>query len=715
MGITETGTRARMPDSTGFAVTHDGLRLYYEIFGSGDKTIVIMPASPISHSRLWKGQIHYLSRYFRVIAYDGRGNGMSDFPDPSTKFPPKFYARDCLAVMDATGTDAAFLVGICADGVFPSFQIAADHRERVLGIFAIAPGVPSLVAPHAVRAAANARFHDVLESNEGWFKQNEHYWRKDYGDFLEFFFGEMFPEPHSTKQIEDAVAYGLDGSVEVMLMDEEEPASSFSREQVEEILGRVRCPVVIVMGDRDNCQPFERGQETARLVKGAKFVPLKGSGHIPNARHPVRINKMISDLAGLPATVIKRNGKGPRAIMVSSPIGLGHAWRDVAIARELRKQVPGLEVEWLAQPPLTTLLAAAGERVHPASAELAPEAKHVDAMQGPEHELHAFDMLRRMDEILLANFHVFQDVVSSEHFDVWIADEGWEIDHFLHENPELKTSPYVWMSDFAGYLPMPSGGDREAFLTADYNAEVLEHIASHPEIRDVSIFIGDPQDVVEKSFGPGLPSIPAWTAEHFQFAGYVLPFDPAELTDKRSLRRGLGYDVDRPLIVAGAGGSAVGVHLLHRIADAFAILKRDLPDAQMLLVSGPRIDPSSFAPVDGMRVVGYLHEGFKTLACCDLAVVQGGLSTTMELVANRRPFIYVPLRNHFEQNFHVANRLRRYGAPPPTDYDEATPERLAAQMRERLGAKVAYEPVASGGAARAAALIAGVLDKALVG
>src|SRR5205807_7489778 len=110
-----------------------------------------------------------------------------------------------------------------------------------------------------------------------------------------------------------------------------------------------------------------------------------------------------------------------------------------------------------------------------------------------------------------------------------------------------------------------------------------------------------------------------------------------------------------------------------------------------------------------MRVLGYLHEGFRTLACCDLAVVQGGLSTTMELVANRRPFIYIPLRNHFEQNFHVAHRLMRYGAPPPTDYDEATPERLAAQMLERLGAGAAYEAVTPGGAARAAEMIAAVL------
>src|SRR6185312_5764737 len=251
-------------------------------------------------------------------------------------------------------------------------------------------------------------------------------------------------------------------------------------------------------------------------------------------------------------------------LLVSSPIGLGHAWRDVAIARELRRQVPGLEVEWLAQPPLTTLLAAAGEKVHPASAELAPEAKHVDAEQG-QHELHAFQMLRRMDEILCANFGVFQDVVAQEHYDVWIADEGWEIDHFLHENPSLKTSSYVWMADFVGYLPMPSGGEREAFLTADYNAEVLEHIAAHPGLRDLSVFIGEPQDVVRKRFGPGLPSIPTWTNQHFEYSGYVIPFDPRDFADTDGLRRQLGYGTDRPLIVATVGGSAVGIHLLRRI------------------------------------------------------------------------------------------------------------------------------------------------------
>src|SRR5262249_45551262 len=147
--------------------------------------------------------------------------------------------------------------------------------------------------------------------------------------------------------------------------------------------------------------------------------------------------------------------------------GLGHAWRDIAIADELRRQRPGIEVEWLAPHPVTTVLEQLGEKIHPANAELAPEADHLDREAG-EHALHAFQMIRRMDEILCANFMVFHDLVQDEQFDVWVGDEAWELDYFLHENPELKSAPYVWLTDFVGNLPMPDGGEREAFLTADY-------------------------------------------------------------------------------------------------------------------------------------------------------------------------------------------------------------------------------------------------------
>jgi predicted glycosyltransferase len=123
-----------------------------------------------------------------------------------------------------------------------------------------------------------------------------------------------------------------------------------------------------------------------------------------------------------------------RALFVSSPIGLGHAQRDVAIARELRNLVPGLQIDWLAQDPVTRVLEAEGERVHPASVHLANESAHFES-ESAEHDLHVFHTWRRMDEIMIANFMLFHDVVTEDRYDVWIADEGWEIDYYLHENP----------------------------------------------------------------------------------------------------------------------------------------------------------------------------------------------------------------------------------------------------------------------------------------
>jgi UDP:flavonoid glycosyltransferase YjiC (YdhE family) len=90
-------------------------------------------------------------------------------------------------------------------------------------------------------------------------------------------------------------------------------------------------------------------------------------------------------------------------------------------------------------------------------------------------------------------------------------------------------------------------------------------------------------------------------------------------------------------------------------------------------------------------------------------VVQGGLTTCMELAANRRPFLYFPLRHHFEQNFHVAHRLDRYRAGRRMDYASSDPDAIAAAITAELGRTVDYRPVETDGAARAARLIAELL------
>ena len=113
-----------------------------------------------------------------------------------------------------------------------------------------------------------------------------------------------------------------------------------------------------------------------------------------------------------------------------------------------------------------------------------------------------------MDEILIANFMVFHDVVREERYDLWVGDEAWELDYYLHENPGEKRAHYAWLTDFVGWLPMEDGGAHEAFLTADYNAEMVGHIAAHPEVRDRALFVGNPDDIVPDALGPGAAADP---------------------------------------------------------------------------------------------------------------------------------------------------------------------------------------------------------------
>jgi predicted glycosyltransferase len=464
--------------------------------------------------------------------------------------------------------------------------------------------------------------------------------------------------------------------------------------------------VLVIQGTADAVTGPGRGIALADAT-GGKLVLLEGSGHGPHVRDPVKVNQLLRDFA-IPTQPRPRWARGKarrkRALYISSPIGLGHAQRDLAIAGELRKLHPDLEIDWLAQHPVTMMLEARGEHIHPASAHLASESGHIES-ESAEHDLHAFQAIRKMDEILLANFMVFHDLVRDDYYDLWIGDEAWELDYYLHENPEEKTAAYAWLTDFVGWLPMADGGEREALLAADYNAEMIEHIARYPRLRDSAIFVGDPDDIVADTFGPGLPPIRDWTEQHYDFAGYITGFDPRQLGD----RQALGYGDDEQVCIVTVGGSGVGGHLLRRVIAAFPEAKERVPGLRMIVVAGPRIDPASLPAQEGLEIRPYVPDLYRHLAACDLAVVQGGLTTTMELTASRRPFLYFPLRHHFEQNLHVRHRLDRYRAGRCMDYQTAGPADIAAAIASEIGRQVDYRPVAADGASRAASLLASLL------
>ena len=454
--------RARLPVSEGY-VEREGVKVFYEVFGQGEPAILLMPAWSVIHSRTWKMQVPFLARHYRVITFDGRGNGRSDRPPGADNYLSAEYASDALAVMDATGTGRATVVSL-SRGASYALHLGAARPERVIGQVFICPTTP--LAPFSPpRLPYAQRFEEILDGDDGWAKDNARYWERDYRGFLEFFFSQVFTEPHSTKPIEDGVSWGLQTTPET-LIDTRRGAIREANDDMAALLAGIQCPCLVIQGTADAIVGPEAGPRLAEALQGrARLVELAGSGHSPHARDPVKVNLLIREFVdalggGPPAKPrrwIRSRSRPKRVLYISSPIGLGHARRDQAIADELRRLRPGLEIDWLAQHPVTTFLSVKGERIHPASTELASESGHIER-ECADHDLHCFQAWRRMDEILLANFMVFRDIVEEDHYDLWIGDEAWELDYYLHENPEQKRAAYAWLTDFVGWLPMPDGG-----------------------------------------------------------------------------------------------------------------------------------------------------------------------------------------------------------------------------------------------------------------
>ncbi|WP_202911368.1 alpha/beta hydrolase [Segeticoccus rhizosphaerae] len=704
--------RAREPDHEGI-VTRDGVTIAYAVHGTGEPTVLLLPTWALVPSRFWKAQVPYLSRHFRVVTFDGRGSGSSSRPEGAAAYTDEQYAADAAAVLDATATDRAIVVGFSC-GVAWSVHLATQHPERVEGLVALAPSC-------GLSVTASARDHvpwdRLLDTTRGWAKYNKHYWLGGgYDDFVDFFARKMFTEPHSTKQIEDITRWAHETTPQTLA---DTTAGRLGCDgatctALEPLCLELRCPVLVVHGAEDAVRSSAIGERFAELTHGS-LVVVEGGGHGLPTREPVLVNSLLREFVETvhrtprPRAWHHALRRPKRALYLSSPIGLGHAVRDLAIARELRLLHPDLQIEWLAQHPVTRVLEAAHERIHPASAWLYSESRHFED-ESADHDLHAFEAVRRMDEVLVANFMAFRDVVRDEHYDLVIGDEAWDVDYFLHENPELKQFSYAWMTDFVGWLPMPDGGGREAALTTDYNAEMVEQRRRFPRLRDRSIFIGSPDDIVPDSLGDGLPRIRDWTEANFDFAGYVSGFDPTPLNDRDRLRDGLGYRPDEQLVVVAVGGSGVGGPLLRRVLAAAPLARRLVDGLRFVVVAGPRIDHRSLPRRRGVSLRGYVPNLYQHLAACDFAVVQGGLTTCMELTAGQRPFAYVPLQHHFEQNFHVRHRLERYRAGQHLTWEDACDADLLAEVVAKgVGRAVDYRPVESDGAARAAAMLAELL------
>ena len=279
--------RARYPDIEG-VVERDGVHVGYEVYGEGEPPILFAPTWSIVHSRIWKAQIPYFARRHTVIAPDPRGNGLSDRPSDADGYAEGQMAGDLLATLDATGTDRAIVVSLSL-GAQRSLILAAEHPDRVAGLVFLGPSVSLGTGP----PGRSIDFDTPLESDVGWARYNRHFWRRDYRAFLEFFFGQCFSEPHSTKHIEDAVAWGSETDAETLILTND--AEGLDEDATRQLCAAIRCPTLVIQGDQDAITGPDRGFMLADAIPHAALVTVAGGGHILNAREPILVNLLIRD------------------------------------------------------------------------------------------------------------------------------------------------------------------------------------------------------------------------------------------------------------------------------------------------------------------------------------------------------------------------------------------------------------------------------------
>ena len=270
--------RAKLPNQEGL-VDRDGVRIHYEVYGDGPETILFIAPWAIVHARSWKAQIPWFSDHFRCLTYDPRGNGKSDRPDRMDAYALEHYVNDALAVLDATQTRSAILVGLSLGGLIASI-LAAHHSARtraavlIDALATIGPGYPYLTPQH---------FETRRHSFEGWDKYNREYWLSDYEDFARFFLGTANRDPHSTKQLEDALEWAAqtDGQTLAHTIAARTIRPSF--DVGEQMYRSIRCPLLVIHNTGDPIQPIGRDQsqhaaELVTLLHKIDFIAELGQG-----------------------------------------------------------------------------------------------------------------------------------------------------------------------------------------------------------------------------------------------------------------------------------------------------------------------------------------------------------------------------------------------------------------------------------------------------
>ena len=314
-------------------------------------------------------------------------------------------------------------------------------------------------------------------------------------------------------------------------------------------------------------------------------------------------------------------------------------------------------------------------------------------------------MLKYTSKALKAWFYnvvAVKQILQNEQFDLIIGDETYEIVVAMLLKFLTIHIPFIMLYDFFGLDAMTRNPIEKISMLFWNRIWSLDYKVLK-QGKNTALFIGEIDDIPDTKLGILLPNRREYARNQYKFVGYILPFKPDEFTDKDKLRKKLGY-ADNPLVICSIGGTSVGGELLNMCENAFSIAKAKIHNLHMVLVCGPRLSPESLTipHEDGLELRQYVPDLYEHFAACDLAIVQAGGTTTLELTALQKEFIYFPLEGHFEQEIVVSGRLERHKAGIKMLYSKTNHDILAEAIVNNINNNAHYKEVPTDGATNVA-------------
>jgi UDP-N-acetylglucosamine:LPS N-acetylglucosamine transferase len=309
-----------------------------------------------------------------------------------------------------------------------------------------------------------------------------------------------------------------------------------------------------------------------------------------------------------------------KILFISGSIGLGHIGRDLAITEALKRINPNVDIFWLAEDPAGMVVKQAGENLLAESKLLGKGNQQLEKIAN-EYQVNLVKWTMGMRKNWAENAKLVKEIVEKYEFDLVVGDETYELLIAILGDKNYKSYQFAMIYDFIGIDTVTSNpiDHISAYMVNRLWAQALQ---LGKDVADLSLFIGQIDDIPNRKFGFMLPNRRDLAAQTVHFVGYITSFNPKDYEDKEKIRRNLGYD-DRLLVICSIGGTSAGKELLDLCSQAYLIARESIAGLHMVLVCGPNLQTDLVKAPEGVEVRGYVPNLFMHLAAADLAIVTG--------------------------------------------------------------------------------------------